>query len=180
MRTAGLVVVAAAISAAAGAAVVFSLVSQPVTEGSVAARTLAQPTDTIPAPVRMSVMLPAELGPATDPVGSDPSRISTMERAAGAAAVAPAITDAPPARADNKAATMGDGTPTQKADQESAAYIRASRATPTIRSIQPTRPKRLLLVAGRILEDSTAPRSAGSYQSGTLQRLHRTPRPQAP
>ena len=114
MRTAGLVVVVAAISAAAGAAVVFSLVSQPVTEGSVAARTLAQPTDTIPAPVRMSVMLPAELGPATDPVGSDPSKISTTERAAGAAAVAPAITDAPPARADNKAATMGDRTPTQK------------------------------------------------------------------
>ena len=115
MRTPGLVVVAA-ISAAAGAAVVFSLVSQPVTEGSVAARTLVQPTDTIPAPVRMSVMLPAELGPATDPVGSDPSRISTMERAAGAAAVAeaPAVTDAPPARADNKAATMGDDTPTQK------------------------------------------------------------------
>jgi hypothetical protein len=116
MRTAGLVVVVAAISAAAGAAVVFSLVSQPVTEGSVAARTLVQPTDTIPAPVRMSVMLPAELGPATDPVGSDPSKISTTERAAGAAALAeaPAVTGTPPVRADNKAATMGDGTPTQK------------------------------------------------------------------
>jgi hypothetical protein len=115
MRTAGLVVVVGAISAAAAAAVVFSLVSQPVTEGSVAARTLVQPTDTIP-PVRVSVMLPAELGPATNPVGSDPSKISTTERAAGAAAVAepPAVTDAPPARADNKAATMGDGTPTQK------------------------------------------------------------------
>jgi hypothetical protein len=124
MRTAGLVVVIAAISAAAGAAVVFSLVSQPVTEGSVVVRTLVQPTDTIPVPVGTPVMLPANLGPATDPIGSDPSKISTTEGAPGAAAVAeaPAGTDAPPARADNKATMQKK--PIKKVRRASAAAAR--------------------------------------------------------
>jgi hypothetical protein len=125
MRKAGLVVVVAAISAAAGAAVVFSLVSQPVTEASVAVRTLVQPTDTIPAPVGTPVMLPAKLGPATDPIGSDQSKISTTERAADAAAVAeaPAGTDALPARADNKATTT-QKKPIKKVRRASAAVVR--------------------------------------------------------
>jgi hypothetical protein len=53
MRSARMVVVAAAVGATAGAAVVFSLVDRPAAEESVAARTLAPPAVTAAAAVRM-------------------------------------------------------------------------------------------------------------------------------
>jgi hypothetical protein len=48
IRTVRIAVVAAAVGATAGAAVVFSLVDRPVAEESVAARTLARPADFAP------------------------------------------------------------------------------------------------------------------------------------
>jgi hypothetical protein len=86
-RSARLVVVAGAIGATAGAAVVFSLVDRPVAEESVAARTLVP-----------------------QPVASTPVTVSTP-----VAAESPAMTDAPPTLAANQTAVVApEAVPVQR------------------------------------------------------------------
>ena len=133
MRSARLVLVATAIGASAGAAVVFSLIDRPVAEQSVAARTLvqtplvsesakvgapvvaqlqtksqhAQPQADAPGAVRRQAAMvsPANAG-ATGLAAGESGATSTTQRAAGAVALAeaPAVTDAPPVPAVNEAA----------------------------------------------------------------------------
>ncbi len=121
IRTVRIAVVAAAVGATAGAAVVFSLVDRPVAEESVAARTLARSTDFAPArtasqAVQPQVRTPASvqalakpnaagqsqsalLSPANtaaiSPSASESGASSTIQRPAGVAALAeaPAATD---------------------------------------------------------------------------------------
>ena len=126
IRTVRIAVVAAAVGATAGAAVVFSLVDRPVAEESVAARTLARPTDSAAAhtasqtvqlqvPTRaaqarakpdaaapsQSVMLSPANAAAVSPAASESGARSTIQRPAGIAvlAEAPAATDAAPPQA---------------------------------------------------------------------------------
>jgi hypothetical protein len=72
IRTARLVIVASAVGAAAGAAVVISLVDRPPAEGSVAARTLVQQ----PVAASASVSVPASAQPQTD-LQREQSRVAT-------------------------------------------------------------------------------------------------------
>ena len=83
IRTVRIVVVAAAVGASAGAAVVFSLVDRPAAEESVAARTLAVEPAAAPLAAQAVVQLPAQderqpqsaaLAPATD---AAPARVPT-------------------------------------------------------------------------------------------------------
>jgi hypothetical protein len=144
MRSARLVLVATAIGASAGAAVVFSLIDRPVAEQSVAARTLvqtplvsesakvgapvvaqlqtesqhAQPQADAPGAVRRQAAMvsPANAGAAGLAAGES-GATSTTQRAAGAVALAeaPAVTDAPPVPAVNQAAPAPpDAAPAQK------------------------------------------------------------------
>jgi len=59
-RTVRIVIVAAAVGATAGAAVVFSLVDRPSAEETVAARTLVQPVDSLSAPTPAAVASPSQ------------------------------------------------------------------------------------------------------------------------
>ena len=131
LRSARLVVVAGAIGATAGAAVVFSLVDRPVAEESVAARTLVPgPIAGMPTPVSASVAapllgewqrhqllteapgvawrqaavpVPAHIGAAASSPSESGTTSTMLRPAAGAAlAEAPAMTDAPPALAANQ------------------------------------------------------------------------------
>jgi hypothetical protein len=125
MRSARLVLVATAVGASAGAAVVFSLVDRPVAEQSVAARTLVQ-TPLVPESAKVSAPVVAQLQtesqhaqPQTDAADAirpsaamvspanagaaglaagESGTTSTTQRAPGAMALAeaPAVTDAPP------------------------------------------------------------------------------------
>lgn len=143
MRSARLVLVATAIGASAGAAVVLSLVDRPVAEQSVAARTLvqtplvyepakvsavaaqlqtesqhAQPHADAPGAVRRQAAMvsPANAGAAGLAAGKS-GTTSTTQRAAGAVALAeaPAVTDAPPVPAVNEAAAAPpEAAPAQK------------------------------------------------------------------
>jgi len=61
MRKARIVIVAAAVGATAGTAVVFSLVDRPAAEESVAARTLAQPVATATASAAVSLPAAAQV-----------------------------------------------------------------------------------------------------------------------
>ena len=128
IRTVRIAVVAAAVGATAAAAVVFSLVDRPVAEESVAARTLARPTDSaaartasqavqlqVPARAALaqvqakpdavapspSVMLSPANAAAIGPAAGEPGARSTIQRPAGIAALAeaPAATDAGPPQA---------------------------------------------------------------------------------
>jgi hypothetical protein len=143
MRSARLVLVATAVGASAGAAVVFSLVDRPVAEQSVAARTLvqtppasesanvgapvvaqlptesqhAQPQADAPGAVRRqaAMVAPANTGAAGLAAGES-GTTSTTQRARGAVALAeaPAVTDAPPVPAVNEAtAAAPDAAPAQ-------------------------------------------------------------------
>jgi hypothetical protein len=142
VRSARLVIVAAAIGATAGAAVVFSLVDRPVAEESVAARTLVQQpivsaSTTVGAPVvaqlptesqhaqsradapgvaqRQAAMLaPANVGGAAS-IASESGATSTAPRAVSALALAeaPAITNAPPAQGTSDVAAA-EAAPAQK------------------------------------------------------------------
>jgi hypothetical protein len=124
LRSARLVVVASAIGATAGAAVVFSLVDRPVAEESVAARTLVpQPVAGMPLPVHASIATPlpgewqrpsltdtpgaawrqaavpspVHIGAAASSARESGTASTTLRPALGAAlAEAPAMTDAPP------------------------------------------------------------------------------------
>ncbi|MDE1973864.1 MAG: hypothetical protein KGI48_11840 [Hyphomicrobiales bacterium] len=96
MRTLRIVVVAAAVGATGGAAVVFSLIDRETPEVSVAARTLA--TDAPLAAAAVSApALPPVTAQAMRPVASELGVVSTSERPAGAASLAesPAIQDVP-------------------------------------------------------------------------------------
>ena len=99
MRTVRIVVVAAAVGASAGAAVVFSLVDRPAAEESVAARTLAVEPAAAPLAAQAVVQLPAqdERQPQS---AAEAGSASTVQRPAGIAALAesPPATDAAPAR----------------------------------------------------------------------------------
>ena len=88
MRAARAVVVATAIGASAGAAVIFSLVDQPMGEETVAARTLVHSVDSGLAQVSGPAPI-ANAGPAS-PAASQWSASSTTQ--------GPAITDTPPAQ----------------------------------------------------------------------------------
>ena len=88
MRAARAVVVATAIGASAGAAVIFSLVDQPMGEETVAARTLVHSVDSGLAQVSRPAPI-ANAGPA-GPAASQWSASSTTQGAA--------ITDTPPAQ----------------------------------------------------------------------------------
>jgi hypothetical protein len=88
MRAARAVVVATAIGASAGAAVIFSLVDQPMGEETVAARTLVHSVDSGLAQVSRPAPI-ANAGPAS-PAASQWSASSTTQ--------GPAITDTPPAQ----------------------------------------------------------------------------------
>jgi hypothetical protein len=94
MRTMRIVVVAAAVGATGGAAVVFSLIDRPTAEVSVAARTMAAdaPSAAVVAPA-----LPPVTAQAARPVASELGVVSTSERAAGAASLAesPPVQDIP-------------------------------------------------------------------------------------
>ncbi len=114
IRTVRIAVVAAAVGATAGAAVVFSLVDRPVAEESVAARTLARPADFAPARTlsqtqanadaagqgRSATLSPASAA-AVSPSASETGASSTIQRPASIAvlAEAPAATAAAPPQA---------------------------------------------------------------------------------
>ncbi len=143
MRTARIVVVAAAIGATAGAAVVFSLVDRPAAEESVAARTLAQSvasastkvgmpagpqaederqvqrkpqTDAQSADRGKSAMMHAADSRTANPAASESSTASTSQHPASVASLAevPAVADGPPAQAAAEAAVAPEVTPAQK------------------------------------------------------------------
>jgi hypothetical protein len=117
MRTVRIVVVAAAVGASAGAAVVFSLVDRPAAEESVAARTLAlEPAAAplaapavaqLPAPDQLptqeqwhpqsAARLPVSAQPGV-PAAAESRATSTVQRPAGIAALSesPPATDAAP------------------------------------------------------------------------------------
>jgi len=112
IRTVRIAVVAAAVGATAGAAVVFSLADHPAAEQSVAARTLARPADFAPARTPsqaqakavaqgQSAMLPPASAVAGSPSASGSGASSTIQRPASIAALAeaPAATDAAPPQA---------------------------------------------------------------------------------
>jgi hypothetical protein len=143
MRSARLVLVATAIGASAGAAVVFSLIDRPVAEQSVAARTLvqtplvsesakvgapvvaqlqtesqhAQPQADAPGAVRRQAAMVSPANAGAGLAAGESGATSTTQRAAGAVALAeaPAVTDAPPVPAVNEAAPAPpDAAPAQK------------------------------------------------------------------
>ena len=125
IRTVRIAVVAAAVGATAGAAVVFSLADRPAAEESVAARTLARPADfaaartpsqavqlQVPTAAQaqakpdaagqgQSVMLSPANAVAVSPSASESGASSTIQRPASIAALAeaPAATDAAPPQA---------------------------------------------------------------------------------
>ncbi len=112
IRTLRTAVVAAAVGATAGAAVVFSLADHPAVEESVAARTLARPADfaVTAAPSQaqakavaqgQSAMLPPASAVAVSPSASGSGASSTIQRPASIAALAetPAATAAAPPQA---------------------------------------------------------------------------------
>jgi len=126
MRTMRIVVVATAVGATAGAAVVFSLVDRPAAEESVAARTLAvEPAAALAAPAVAELPARAERQlqsaalsqppppPARPgaPAAAESGAASTIARSAGVAVLAesPPVTDPPPARAG----MVPNGTPLQ-------------------------------------------------------------------
>ncbi len=106
IRTVRIAVVAAAVGATAGAAVVFSLADHPAAEESVAARTLAGPADFAPARTPsqaqakagqgQSAMLSPANAVAVSPSPSESGASSKIQRPASIAALAetPAATDA--------------------------------------------------------------------------------------
>ncbi len=120
IRTVRIAVVAAAVGATAGAAVVFSLADRPVAEESVAARTLARPADFAPARTQaqaqakagtgqgQSAMLSPANAAAVSPSASETGASSTIQRPASIAALAEAPTATaaapPPAVAPTPAA----------------------------------------------------------------------------
>ncbi len=144
MRSARLVLVATAIGASAGAAVVFSLIDRPVAEQSVAARTLVQTplaseTAKVSAPVvaqlqtesqhaqpqadapgavrRQAAMVSSANAGAAGLAAGESGTTSTTQRAPGAVALAeaPAVSDAPPVPAVNEAAAAApEAAPAQK------------------------------------------------------------------
>jgi len=118
IRTVRIAVVAAAVGATAGAAVVFSLVDRPTAEESVAARTLARPLDSAAsrtaslqvsgpavqgqakpdaAAQGQSVLLSPANAAAVSPAASETGASSTIQLPASIAALAepPAVTDIP-------------------------------------------------------------------------------------
>jgi len=114
IRTVRIAVVAAAVGATAGAAVVFSLADHPAAEESVAARTLARPAVRLQVPTAapaqaqakavaqgQSAMLPPASAVAGSPSASGSGASSTIQRPASIAALAeaPAATDAAPPQA---------------------------------------------------------------------------------
>ncbi len=114
IRTVRIALVAAAVGASAGAAVVFSLADRPVAEESVAARTLARPTDFTPARTlaqaqakagaagqgQSAMFSPANTA-AVSTSASETGASSTIQRPASIAALAetPAATAAAPPQA---------------------------------------------------------------------------------
>ncbi len=113
IRTVRIAVVAAAVGATAGAAVVFSLVDRPAAEESVAARTLARPVDFAPARTLAQALAKAAAGQgrsatlspasaaALSPSAGETGASSTIQRPASIAALAeaPAATAAAPPQA---------------------------------------------------------------------------------
>lgn len=87
MRTLRIVMVAAAVGATGGAAVVFSLIDRQTAEVSVAARTMAAdaPSASVAA---VAPVLPPVASQAMRPVASELGVMTTSERSAGAAALA--------------------------------------------------------------------------------------------
>jgi hypothetical protein len=137
LRTARIVVVAAAVGASAGAAVVFSLVDHPVAEESVAARTLVLPADASaprvgpqavelklanrppsPQPMdRQATALSLAYAHAAGAAASESGKSSTTQRPPGIAALAeaPPVADAPPpATADTAAPPVATATAQRK------------------------------------------------------------------
>jgi hypothetical protein len=98
MRTLRIVVVAAAVGATGGAAVVFSLIDRPAAEVSVAARTMAADAPSASVAVRTPV-LPPVAAQAVHPLASELGVATTTERPASGAALAesPPIQDIPQA-----------------------------------------------------------------------------------
>jgi hypothetical protein len=101
IRTVRIAVVAAAVGASAGAAVVFSLADHPAAEQSVAARTLARPADFAPARTRSQAVRLQVPTAAPVQAQSESGASSTIQRPASIAALAevPAATDAAPPQA---------------------------------------------------------------------------------
>ncbi len=112
IRTVRIAVVAAAVGATAGAAVVFSLADHPAVKESVAARTLARPADfaltaapsqakAVAAGQGHSAMLSPANAVAVSRSASESGASSTIQRPASIAALAeaPAATDAAPPQA---------------------------------------------------------------------------------
>lgn len=96
MRTLRVVVVAAAVGATGGAAVVFSLIDRPAAEVSVAARTMAAGAPPVLVAAQAPI-LPPVAAQAVHPLASELGVATTTERAAGAAVLAesPPIHDLP-------------------------------------------------------------------------------------
>jgi len=131
MRAARAVVVATAIGAPAGAAVVFSLVDGPRGEETVAARTLVRPVDSGLAVVSTPASI-ANVGPAS-PAASEWSASSTTQRPANIAASAespPAATDTAPAQARTATTVVPSVLPQQKKPVPIKKPHYASRSTP--------------------------------------------------
>jgi hypothetical protein len=130
LRTIRIALVAGAVGATAGAAVVFSLVEKPAAEESVASRTLVQPVAPVSAssaPVGASAPSAAVNANTSSPVANETSKSSTPPHPASIAALAesPAMTDVPPVQppvqagnqpvqAANQIASALNATPAQK------------------------------------------------------------------
>jgi hypothetical protein len=93
MRILRIAIVAAGVGAGAGAIVVFSLLARPADE-SVAARTLAQPVQSV-SPVRSPVLVVTDR-----PAAAESSAVATTQRPVGAVALA----ESPPAVAEESPA----------------------------------------------------------------------------
>jgi hypothetical protein len=124
LRTVRIALVAAAVGASAGGAVVFSLIERPVAETSVAARTLVQPSGSVPDLITAKAPEPtAQPGQLTQPLvraasaaAAESSKSSTAQAPASIAALAemPAAADAPPPSAANGTAQAPDASAQKK------------------------------------------------------------------
>jgi hypothetical protein len=117
LRTARVILVATAIGATAGAGVVFSLVGRADTETSVAARTLARPTDV--ASAQLNTPPPAAaaptLGAAPTPARSSEGASAQLNTPRPAAAAPPSGSARPPARSTEGASVPLDAPPASAA-----------------------------------------------------------------
>ncbi len=144
IRTVRIAVVAAAVGATAGAAVVFSLVDRPVAEESVAARTLARSKDFAPARTASQAVQPQvpTLAPVQAPAKPDAAgqSQSALLSPANAAAVGPSASESGASWTIQRPASVAALAETPAATD--VASPQAVAPTPAVPSLQKKRAKR--------------------------------------